>query len=165
MTWWDFNDVREVETVCGSCSLARKEAIKQVGLMNETYFVYGDDPDWCYRFHKAGWKIMFTPSARIIHYGGQTTKQMARTFRLQLHGSQLIFMKLYRNKLTFPLACILVAMFFFLRVPYWLARAVINKDERKQSITTVGTYLIGGFHCLANWKNLLMNKETVGESL
>lgn len=165
MTWWDFNDVREVETVCGCSSLVRKEAIKQVGLMNETYFVYGDDPDWCYRFNKAGFKNMFMPDARIIHYGGQTTQQMARTFRLQLHGSQLIFMKLYRNKLTFPLACILVAMFFFLRVPYWFAKAILNKNERKKSMQTAGTYLIGGFHSLANWKNLLMNKEAVRESL
>jgi GT2 family glycosyltransferase len=161
MTWWDFNDVREVETVCGSCSLVRKEAIKQVGLMNETYFVYGDDPDWCYRFNKVGWKIIFTPDARIIHYGGQTTKQMARAFRLQLHGSQLIFMKLYRSKLAFPFACLLAAMFFFLRVPYWLAKAVLNRNERKTSMQTVGTYLIGGFHCVGNWKNLLMKKEAI----
>ncbi|MCK5175854.1 MAG: glycosyltransferase family 2 protein, partial [Planctomycetes bacterium] len=49
MGWWDFGDTREVQTVCGCFSLVRKEAIDQVGLMDPTYFVYGDDPDWCYR--------------------------------------------------------------------------------------------------------------------
>lgn len=161
MTWWDFKGVREVETVCGCFSLVRKEAIEQIGLMDEKYFVYGDDPDWCYRFKKNGWKIMFTPAPKIIHCGGQTTRQMTRAFRLQLHGSELIFMKLHRNKLAFSLARLLAALFFFLRVPYWLVRAILHKNERKESIQTVGTYLIGGFYCLAGWKKLLMNKEAI----
>lgn len=161
MTWWDYNDVREVETICGCFSLVRMKAVRQVGLMDEIYFVYGDDPDWCYRFSKYGWKIMFTPEAQIIHYGGQNTKQMARKFRLQLHGSELIFMKLHRNRLTFPLACILTALFLFLRIPYWLTKAILHKKESKHSIETAITFLIGGFYCLVGWKNLLMNKNSV----
>jgi len=161
MTWWDFNSVREIETVCGSCSLVRKKAIDQVGLMDEMYFVYGDDPDWCYRFKKNGWKIMFTPDGQIIHYGGQTTRQMARKFRLQLHGSELIFMKLHRSKLTFLFARFLTASFLILRVPYWLAVAALRKHKRKLSIQTTKTYLLGSFYCLADWKKLLMNKEAV----
>jgi GT2 family glycosyltransferase len=129
MTWWDFSDVREVETVSGSCSLVRKQAISQVGLMNEIYFVYGDDPDWCYRFKKNGWKIMFTPDAQIIHYAGQTTRQMARVFRLQLHGSGLIFMKLHRSVLTFLLARFLTALFLLLRTPYWFLRGMLRKKD------------------------------------
>ncbi len=161
MTWWDFDDVREVETVCGSCALVRKEAIDQVGLMDERYFVYGDDPDWCYRFKKNGWKILFTPNSKIIHYVGQTTKQMPREFILQGWGSKLIFMKLHRNKLTFPLGCMLAALFFFLRVPYWIAMAIRDKNERGNSIRTVATYLIGIFYCLVNWRKLLMNRKAV----
>ncbi|MGB8225639.1 MAG: glycosyltransferase family 2 protein [Sedimentisphaerales bacterium] len=165
MTWWDFNSIREVETVCGSCSLVRKKAIEQVGLMDERYFVYGDDPDWCYRFGKNGWKIMFIPDGRIIHYGGQTTRQMARRFRLQLHGSGLIFMKLHRNKLSFPVARLLTALFLLLRVPYWFAAAILRKNERKKSMETTGTYLIGSYYCLTDWKKLLMNKEAIEGSV
>jgi GT2 family glycosyltransferase len=161
MTWWDFNDVREVETVCGSFSLVRKKAIKQVGLMDETYFVYGDDPDWCYRFHKNGWKILFTPEPEIIHYGGQTTKQMTGKFRLQLSGSSLIFMRLHRSKLAFPFARLLIALFLFLRVPYWLVVAMLQKKGRQRSIQTVKTYSICAFYCLVDWKKLLMNKEAL----
>jgi hypothetical protein len=161
MTWWDYNDVREVETICGCFSLVRNEAIKQAGLMDERYFVYGDDPDWCYRFKKNGWKIVFTPSAQIIHYGGQNTKQMARKFKLQLYGSNLIFMKKHKSKLAFLVARFLIALFLFLRVPYWLATAVLRKTQRKKSMEMAGTYLIGGFYCLTNWKELLMNKEAI----
>lgn len=161
MTWWDFNDVREVEVVYGCFSLVRKEAIDQVGLMDPRYFVFGDDPDWCYRFSKTGWKIMFTPEPEIIHYGGQTTQKKADKFLLQLYGSNLIFMKLHRSKLSFLLACFLMALFFFLRIPYWLGVAVLDKNERKKSLQTVKTYSIGSLYCLTDWKKLLMNKEEI----
>lgn len=161
MTWWDFNDVREVEVVYGCFSLVRKEAIDQVGLMDPRYFVFGDDPDWCYRFHKAGWKIMFTPEPEIIHYGGQTTKKEAGDFLLQLYGSKLIFMKLHRSNLSFPFARFLITLFFILRVPYWLAVGIFHKNERRESIQTAKAYLIGCFYCLTNWKKLLMNKESI----
>jgi len=165
MTWWDFNDVREVEVIKGCYALVRKEAIEEIGLMDDTYFVYGDDIDWCYRFKKGNWRIMFTPDAEIVHYGGQTTKKMTRKFLLQLLGSKLIFMKLQRSKLIFPCVRFLVALFFFLRVPYWLAMAMVHKSERKKSIETVKTYLIGGFYCLTDWKKMLMNKAAIEQKL
>ena len=139
----------------------RHEAIKQVGLMDPTYFVYGDDPDWCYRFKKAGWEVLFTPEPEIIHYGGENTKQMARKFRWQLIGSKLIFMKLHRSKAAFPIARFLSGLFFFIRVPCWLGIAVIKKSERSKSFEKAGTYLIGGYYCLTNWKKLLMNREVL----
>ena len=163
MTWWDFDEVREVETVCGCFSLVRREAIDQVGLMDEKYFVYADDPDWCYRFKKNNWKILFTPGPRIVHYGGQTTKQMHRKFLLQLRGSILIFMKLHRSWLTFQVARFLTALFFFLRVPYWVFEALLHKNNRDSSINTAETYLIGGIHCLVGWKRLLLNKDVLEE--
>jgi len=166
MTWWNFDEVREVEVVNGCFALVRKEAIEQVGLMDETYFVYGDDQDWCYRFREAGWKVMFTPKPQIIHYRGQTTKkQRSGDFKLQLYGSMLIFMKLHRNRLAFPFARLLLALFFFLRVPYWLVVGVINKNVRDQSLKTAATYVMGGVHCLGDWRELLMNKQAVAGRL
>ncbi len=162
MTWWDFDEPREVETVRGCFALVQASAIEQVGLMDDIYFVYSDDIDWCYRFRKAGWKVMFTPDAEIIHYGGQTTaKQMKQRFLFQLYGSKLIFLKKYGSKLLFPLACLLAASFFLLRVPYWFAIGLFCNGKRKQAFLTAGTYLRGGYYCLIDWKNLLMNKDVV----
>jgi len=161
MTWWDYNDAREVEAVCGCFSLVRREAIDEVGYMDPTYFVYGDDPDWCYRFHKAGWRIMFTPEPEIIHYGGQNTKLVADKFLLQLYGAKLIFMKKHRNKLSFPLACFLTALFFFFRVPYWLAIGLVNNNGREKCFSRAKTYLLGAFYCITAWQNMLMNKEEI----
>ncbi len=165
MSWWDFDEAREVETVCGCFSLARREAIDQVGVMDEIYHFYGEDPDWCYRFTKAGWKVMFTPAGEIIHLGGQHTKQMARIYRWQLAASTLTFMRLHRSRWTFPLARLLYALFLLLRVPYWLGASVFQRSQRKIAFETAVTYLIGSFYCLVNWKRLLINREKVGSKL
>lgn len=165
MTWWDFDDVREVETVSGCFSLVRTKAIEQVGLMDPIYFVYGDDPDWCYRFKKEGWKIMFTPEPEIIHYGGQTTKQVAREFSLQCCGSILIFIKKHKGAFAFYLARIFQTLFFLLRVPCWFAVGLIKSNVREKAFFHAKTYLLGAFYCLSNWKKLLMNKEEIEQIL
>ena len=165
MTWCDFDQAMEVETVAGCFSLVRKEAIEQVGLMDRIYYVFGDDPDWCYRFSKAGWKIMFTPDPRIIHYKGQNIKQNPDKFYFQMHGSRLIFFRKFRSRLKFSLACFLTGLFFVLRVPYWLIVAMLNKEQRNSSISTARNYLTGAWCCLVDWTGLLMNKEQVKEML
>jgi GT2 family glycosyltransferase len=161
MTWWDYNDVREVDVVAGCFMLVRREAIQQVGMLDNRYFVYCEETDWCYRFSKKGWKILFTPNARIIHYGGQTANQKARTCRLQLEGSKLIFMKLHRGKLEFPIACFLTALFFLIRVPYWLAIGLFRGKKGVKAIEQATTYLMGTYYCLTNWKKLLMNIKSI----
>ena len=160
MTWWDYSDVREVDGIVGCYALVRKEAIEEVGLMDDIYFFYGDDVDWCYRFRKNGWKVIYTPGAEIIHYGGKNTEHMKDTFLFQLTGARLLFMR-QRNRFTFPLACFLMALFFHLRVPYWFTVGMLHKDRRKKSIQAAKAYLVAGFYCLVDWKELLMNKEAV----
>ena len=161
MTWWDRNDERQVDVVTGCFMLVRQEAIQKVRMMDERYFMYTEETDWCYRFKKAGWRIMFTPSAEIIHYGGQTTKKMADKLHLQLYGSKLIFMKLHGNGLRFHCVRLLIALFFLLRVPYWLFISLFSRSKEKSAFRTAVTYLSGAWFCLAKWKKLLMNYEVV----
>ncbi len=159
MEWWDYSDVREIEANTGCYSLVRREAIDQVGVMDERYFVYGDDADWCCRFTKAGWKVMFTPEPQIIHYHGQTTKSKKREFQLQLFGSKLIFMLLHRGRIAFMLARLMMILYFVLRIPLWLLVGLMKRNERKDAMNTVGTYWLGAWFCLTNWKKLLMNEK------
>jgi GT2 family glycosyltransferase len=83
MTWWNRNDIREVDVVTGCCMLVRQDAIKKVGSMDEQFFMYGEETDWCYRFRQAGWKVMFTPVCEIIHLGGQSSRQKRSKMILQ----------------------------------------------------------------------------------
>ena len=154
MAWWDRSDVREVEVVTGCFMLIRQKAIQQVGTMDEQFFMYGEETDLCYRFRQAGWKVMFTPVCEIIHLGGQSSRQKRSKMILQLRGSILLFMKKHNSSLKYALACLLVALFFFLRVPYWLLRAVFSRKNKSDDILIARTYLTGACKALLGAKNL-----------
>lgn len=72
MTFLNPEECAEVDVLSGSCMLVRKEAMDEVGLLDEDYFMYGEDIDWCYRIHRAGWKIFYTPSTEIVHFRGES---------------------------------------------------------------------------------------------
>jgi GT2 family glycosyltransferase len=93
MAEWRRDTEREVDVVSGMFMLVRREAIDHVGLMDEDYFVYAEETDWCWRFWKAGWRCVFTPVARIIHRdgGGKSTEQISIKMFVQLQKSLLIF--------------------------------------------------------------------------
>lgn len=166
MTWCDFDEVMEVETVRGCFEMVRTEVLDRVGVMDDIYFVYGDDIDWCYRFRRAGWKVLYTPEPQIVHYGGGTTgKQLTGKFLFQLSGSKLIFMKKFYGGITFALARLLTSMFFLLRAPYWFLRGLAKSEERAASFETAGLYTKGGVYCLISWTKMLMNRDAVERRL
>lgn len=57
----------EVDWLCGACLLVRREAIAQMGLLDESYRMYMEDEEWCYRMGRGGWRIVYLPQARIVH--------------------------------------------------------------------------------------------------
>lgn len=158
MSWWDRKDVREVDVVTGCFMLVRREAFAQVGLMDERFFVYGEETDWCYRFKRAGWKVMFAPVAEIVHFGGGSSRRDKTKMRLQLSGSILLFLRKHKGRPTYAAGCLLTAVFFALRIPYWLVRAVIYKNQRMSSWRTVCTYTTGFCAALLGCRALCIRK-------
>jgi GT2 family glycosyltransferase len=154
MTWWNRTDVRDVDVVTGCFMLVRQEAIKQVGMMDERFFVYGEETDWCYRLQKAGWRILFTPNAHIIHLGGASSEQIKSEMVLQLRASILLFLKKHKGMSSYGLACLLVSFFFFLRLPYWLTTAVLSKQMKYSYLQTTKTYASGALKALLGWQAL-----------
>ncbi len=65
---WDHQSIREIEWALGACMMVRRQALNEVGLMDERYFLYVEDTDWCRRFWQQGWKIYYLPSAKMVHY-------------------------------------------------------------------------------------------------
>lgn len=74
---FDHDEVREAEFVMGACLLVRRAAIVEVGQLDEAFFLFSEETDWCYRFARAGWKVVFYPGAECVHVGGAS------------HGGQL----------------------------------------------------------------------------
>jgi GT2 family glycosyltransferase len=81
---FDYDEVRDVEVVMGSCMLVRRGAIDEVGLADEEFFLFSEETDWCYRFQAAGWKVVFFPGTECVHVGGAS--HGGRLFRENLRG-------------------------------------------------------------------------------
>lgn len=69
------DEIHEVDAVSGSFMFVRREVIRQVGELDEQFFMYGEDLDWCYRIKTAGWKIFYVPSTQIIHFKGESVRR------------------------------------------------------------------------------------------
>ncbi|HNB50386.1 MAG TPA: glycosyltransferase family 2 protein [Anaerolineales bacterium] len=93
MTRWPITANRKVEVLLGACILVRTAVLDEIGLMSEDYFMYTEEVDLCYRIAKNHWQIYWVPSAEIIHYGGQSTRQVSRQMFIHLYKSKVLFFK------------------------------------------------------------------------
>ncbi len=71
LNYLDENETAEVDGVSGSCMLVRREMVEQIGYIDERFFAYQEDADFCFQAKKAGWKVYYYPEAQITHFGGQ----------------------------------------------------------------------------------------------
>jgi GT2 family glycosyltransferase len=78
LTYLDPNQITEVDSVVGAFMLVRGEAIQQAGLMDESFFMYGEDLDWAYRIRDAGWNIYYNPTVTVLHVKRASTRQNPR---------------------------------------------------------------------------------------
>ena len=93
MRLWDTDQPREVESALGACLLVRRAVLLQIGLLDEDYFVYSEEIDWCHRARLADWQIWWVPQAAIIHHGGQSTGQVKTEMFLQLYRGKVIYFR------------------------------------------------------------------------
>ncbi|GAB4207486.1 MAG: glycosyltransferase family 2 protein [Roseiflexaceae bacterium] len=75
MTYLDPAQETEVDGVVGACMLLRTQVIREAGLLDETYFMYGEDLDWAYRIKQYGWRVMYVPSVIVHHYKRASSRQ------------------------------------------------------------------------------------------
>ncbi|MDP9341675.1 MAG: glycosyltransferase family 2 protein [Actinomycetota bacterium] len=85
---WDRSTEREVDWVSMSAVLLRRDALDDAGLLDERFFLYGEELDLCTRLRDAGWKVLFTPEAEVVHEGGVST---GRSRRMHLIHSRSIY--------------------------------------------------------------------------
>ena len=102
MTYWDHKSRREVDQPMASALALRRAALDEVGLFDESFPLYFNDVDLCYRMRQAGWKIVFQPAAQVVHHHGGSTFQARPRAVLESHRSLIRFYrKHYRGKVSF----------------------------------------------------------------
>lgn len=115
MTGFDYAREREVDQVMGAFFLIRRSVIEKIGLLDERYYIWFEEVDYCLRAKNAGFKVFYTPAAQIIHLGG---KSFAQNFRItnQWHFSvsRLRFIFRHQGLLTFAIILILTPLSWLL---------------------------------------------------
>ncbi len=115
-TWKDTTQIHPVDACSGAAMIVRRQAMEEVGLLDERFFMYGEDLDWCYRFSQLHWEIHFFPMLRVIHdkHSSGLKKTVKATHHRVHHQTKTAFydaMRLFYQKHSIG--------------PVWLENAVL----------------------------------------
>ena len=125
LTYLDPDELTEVDSVVGAFMLVRREAIEDVGLMDETFFMYGEDLDWAYRIKDAGWKIYYNPAVTVLHVKKASTRQNPRA-QVEFYRAMDIF---YRKH-------------FAEQTPWWLHGLIVSAVTARRMLEQIRVALL-----------------------
>ena len=94
------DEIQEVDWVTGACLLVRREAIHQVGGLDEGFFMYSEELDWCRRIRQAGWKVVYLPTAQVMHYAGKSSDQVIAQRHIYFQTSKVRYFRKHHGELT-----------------------------------------------------------------
>ncbi len=121
------DETNPVDVLAGAFMLMRKKALDDVGLLDEAFFMYGEDIDLSYRLTKGGYTNYYYPEARIIHYKGESTKKGSLNYVFIFYKAMVIFAKKHFSSKNAKLFSTLIHVAIYLRASLSLARRFINK--------------------------------------
>jgi N-acetylglucosaminyl-diphospho-decaprenol L-rhamnosyltransferase len=125
---WDRAAAREVDWVSGACMLVRREAIQAAGGMDEGFFMFNEDVDWCRRLRNAGWAVLCEPRARAVHDVGASRSRVAPKVIVERHRGMIRYF--HKHHPTNPVVASLADGLILLRAGVMLARNAMLPRER-----------------------------------
>ena len=131
MTGWDRTTERNVDVISGAAMFVRTAAMRQVGLLDEAFFFYGEETDWCRRFAQAGWELVFAPIPEITHFGnGSAGKLNHQRDVLMTEGTTRLHLK--HGGLLAALSCFaILAAHNTSRAIFWSVLGVLQRPGAK----------------------------------
>jgi GT2 family glycosyltransferase len=127
LSYLDENEVNEVEILAGAFMLLRKSALGKTGLLDETFFMYGEDIDLSYRILKAGYKNYYFPETTIIHYKGESTKKGSLNYVKVFYHAMIIFARKHFSNGNATLFTTLIHLAILFRAFLSVSRRILAK--------------------------------------
>jgi hypothetical protein len=140
MADWDLETPRRVDTLMGACLMVRRATLDQVGLLDEDYFMYSEEVDLCKRIRDGGWEIYWVPQAQVIHYGGQSTQQVAEQMFIELYKSKLLYFRKHHGRFKAGLYKLLLGLVSLTRVGFGSFEREKVESKGERSRTTANNY-------------------------
>lgn len=138
MGYWAHSQTRKVDCVPGTSLLVRKNTVQEVGLLDENYFMYFEDTDWCYRINKAGWEVVFLPEAEMIHLGGASAAKSNRglffdkTLTKELFHSLFHYFDKFHGGLSVLILKIFIPLSLIMRMLRWIFAFLFHRIDEKE---------------------------------
>ena len=98
----NYNTPIEVDSVIGACMMVRKKAIDEAGFLDEDYFIFLEETDWCFRMHEKGWKVYHVPDSRVLHLSGHSKKKAPGESQIEYYKSLYKFFSKNKD----PVSCL-----------------------------------------------------------
>jgi GT2 family glycosyltransferase len=102
----NYSEPIEVDSVIGACLMVRRDTLDQVGLLDEDYFLFLEETDWCYRMKREGWKVYHIPQAEVYHFQGKSAEKEKERARVEYFRSRYHFFKKNRGNLQWVILLI-----------------------------------------------------------
>lgn len=143
-------ETHEVDILSGAFMLMRKEALDKVGLLDEAFFMYGEDIDLSYRIQKGGYKNYYFPETRIIHYKGESTKKSSVNYVFVFYRAMVIFAKKHFSQKNASLFSFLINAAIYFRA----SLAILARFIKRATLPVFDFAIItAGMFALTNyWK-------------
>lgn len=123
MTRWDRRSEREVEVISGCYLMVRREAMADVGPLDDGFFFYGEETDWCRRLARAGWSLRFAPVGEIVHHGSASARKLSHRRDLLLTQGLVRLHRKHGGRIAAAAAWSILYAFNLSRAAYWRARS------------------------------------------
>jgi GT2 family glycosyltransferase len=117
---WPRHQPRRVEVLKGACILLRRQALDQVGCLDDSYFFYSEEIDLCHRLALAGWELWWVPQAEVLHHGGASSRQASEEMYLQLFRSKVRYYRKFGGESQ------AIRFKHFVRIAYWPRLAIAS---------------------------------------
>ncbi|MBN1846504.1 MAG: glycosyltransferase family 2 protein [Sedimentisphaerales bacterium] len=130
MHYWPHDAVHDIDVLSGCFWFVRREALRQVGGLDERFFIYGEDIDWCRRFHEKGWKVRFLPEAQAVHYHEASSSNDPLRFYIEMQKADLQYWQKHHGSRGRAAYRLLILLRHALRLPVYGIRYVLCPARR-----------------------------------
>lgn len=145
-----FTAEKQVDVVAGCFLLTRRSVIDAVGCLDEAFFFYGEEEEWCFRVRRAGWAIIYFPFAEIIHIHGASSKMLSMSLSLAGAKARLLVLEKTRGFLTAWLGNLIMTLGMLPRFPLWIIADLPTSRRQRDRQETFSTRLqLARFHLTA----------------
>lgn len=162
MRYLNENEVNEIEIISGACMMLRREALEKVGLLDEDFFMYGEDIDLSYRILKGGYKNYFLPT-RMLHYKGESTEKSSFRYTYTFYQAMRLFFRKHYAHYSFLVSLPINVAIWVRSFMAYIGNQFKHRKRRQPEKLSSDMLVIGSARMLAEVQRLVEHHQLRGE--